>query len=103
MNKLLMVAAGLLLTMAWAYGQTSSKVHTSPKLPSREALQRMNLVSAWTTRIKTEGQRDGVFSVQLIPASTNPQLVVQTYAGAVYLFDAENGDLIWKTRVGTPY
>ena len=62
----------------------------------------MNLVIAWNTRVQVDGNRDGVFSVQVIPGSPN-QLVVQTYKGAVILFDADSGDLIWKTHVGVPY
>ena len=58
---------------------------------------------AWNARVKVEGLRDGVFSVQVIPGAPNAQVVVQTFAGAVYLFDADNGDLLWKTNVGIPY
>ena len=57
---------------------------------------------AWNARVKVEGQRDGLASVQVIPGSP-VQVVAQTFAGAVYLFDADNGDLIWKTKVGVPY
>jgi len=36
------------------------------------------------------------------PAGPN-QLVVPTFKGGVFLYDADNGDLIWKTHVGVPY
>jgi outer membrane protein assembly factor BamB len=41
--------------------------------------------------------------VQVIPGSAGSQVVAQTYAGMVYLFDADNGDLLWKTQIGVPY
>ena len=62
----------------------------------------MNLVIAWNARVQVDGNRDGVFSVQVIPGKPN-QLAVQTYKGAVYLYDADNGDLIWKAQIGVPY
>ncbi len=92
----------LLGVMTQAFSQAPYKIHTSPKLPARDALQRMNLVMAWTARVSVDGDRDGIFSVQIIPGKTN-QLVVQTFKGAVYLYDANTGDLAWKTTVGVPY
>ena len=62
----------------------------------------MNLVMAWTARVSVDGDRDGVFSMQIIPGKPN-RLVVQTFKGAVYLYDADSGDLAWKTNVGVPY
>src|SRR5947208_450418 len=102
MKKMLFAMALVFLAFASAHSQAPYKVRTNPKLPMREALDRMNLVIAWNTRVQVDGNRDGVFSVQVIPGSPN-QLVVQTYKGAVYLYDADNGDLVWKTQVGVPY
>src|SRR5687767_12597457 len=103
MKKQLAAMSLVLLGFASAFSQAPYKVYTSPKLPARDALERMNLKIAWHTRVGVDGQRDGVFSVQLIPGKPN-QLVVQTYKGAVFLYDADQGDLIWKTTsVGVPY
>ena len=86
MKKLLLVMAGLLWAMAWAFPQAPYKIFTSPKLPARDALQRMNLVTAWTARVKVVGQRDGLFSVQVIPGTPHAQVVAQTYeAQSIYL------------------
>ena len=103
MKRMLLVMAVLLGTMAWAYPQAPYRVHTSPKLPARDALERMQLRIAWNTRVKVVGQRDGLYSVQLLPGQPNMQMVVQTFEGAIYLLDAETGEMIWKTKVGFPY
>ncbi len=102
MKKLLVAMSLVFLGFASAHSQAPYKVRTNPKLPMRDALDRMNLVIAWNTRVQVDGNRDGIFSVQVIPGSPN-QLVVQTYKGVVYLYDADNGDLIWQTQVGVPY
>src|ERR1051325_6267762 len=72
------------------------RVYTTPAPLSRDALYRLNLTQAWRVKIPTDGRRDGLFSVQIIPgkdpAKDNPQLVVQTLSGTVTLLDAETGD-----------
>ena len=95
MKKLLAVLALFIVTVATLHGQAPFRVFTSPKMPSRDSLDRMSLRVAWTTRVAVHGQRDGIFSIQLIP-DQKPQIIVQTWKGAVYLFDAETGDLVWK-------
>lgn len=102
MKKLLLAMTVVLGAFAGVCAQATVKVYTSPKLPMRDALERMNLAIAWNTRVSVDGNRDGIFSVQVIPGKTN-QLVVQTYKGGVFLYDADTGDLIWKTQVGVPY
>jgi len=103
MKRLVLAAGVLLFGCALAFPQASYKVYTSPKLPARDALARMSLVMAWNTRLQIDGRRDGIYSVQVIPGTAGAQIVAQTYAGMVYLFDADNGDLLWKTQVGVPY
>lgn len=88
--------------VAPASAQAPYKVYTSPKMPPRDSLDRMNLTVAWTTRVRVEGNRDGIASFQIIPG-TPTQIVVQTFKGSVYLFDANRGDMIWKTNVGVPF
>ena len=102
MKKLLLAMTLFLPTLSAALAQAPYKVYTSPKLPMRETLERMNLVLAWNARVNVDGNRDGIFSVQFIPGRPN-QLVVQTFKGAVFLYDADSGDLIWKTQVGIAY
>jgi len=102
MKKILFAILGLILSFATANAQSPLKVFSSPKLPARETLDRMNLTLAWNLRVPVDGNRDGIFTLQLIPGTPN-QLVAQTYKGAVHLYDADNGDLIWKTMVGTAY
>jgi outer membrane protein assembly factor BamB len=102
MKRILLAIAVLLLPITWVNAQSALKVYTAPKLPGRESLERMNLSLAWNTRAAVDGNRDGIFSLQLIPGERN-QLIAQTYKGGVFLYDAENGDLIWKTWVGEPY
>jgi outer membrane protein assembly factor BamB len=102
MKKMLPALLVLLATFAAVHAQAPYKIYTSPKLPARDALERMNLTLAWNTRVTVDGQRDGIASVQLIPGKSS-QLVVQTLKGAVFLYDANTGDLIWKTAVGVPY
>ncbi len=97
MKKLLAVLASFTLIVAMLHGQAQVRVFTSPKLPSRDSLDRMNLRVAWTIKLPTDGQRDGIFSMQLIP-DERPQIIVQTWKGAVYLLDAETGDLVWKNN-----
>ncbi|MCS7045414.1 MAG: PQQ-binding-like beta-propeller repeat protein [Gemmataceae bacterium] len=80
----------------WAVGQTDGRVLTSPTVPRREILERLGLELAWRTHIRFQGGRDGLFGVQVIPGPRGPDLLVQTRAGAVLLFDAETGDLRWR-------
>ncbi len=102
MKKFLFAFTALLIGSWCAFAQPPYKVYTSPKLPVRDALERMNLQVAWNTRVTVDGNRDGILSVQLLPGATN-QLVVQTYKGAIFLYDADTGDLIWKTRAGEAF
>ena len=102
MKKLLAVFVALVLATG---GLTPAdvRIFTRPLPPSRDVLQRLGLTQAWTLRIPVLGQRDGLFSVQLLPAKAGMQLAVQTYSGAVILLDAETGDTLWRTTVGKPF
>ncbi len=46
-----------------------------------------------------EGRRDGIVSIQ----HTGRQILVQTRAGLVALFDAETGRLAWRVHIGEAY
>ncbi len=95
MKRLLAVLSVFAAIVTALCGQPPVRMFTSPKLPNRDSLDRMSLRVAWTARVSVFGNRDGVFSIQLIP-DDRPQLIVQTWKGAVYLLDAETGDLVWK-------
>ena len=107
MKKSLVLGITVLSLAALVDAQENGiKVFTRPKPPSREVLDRLGLAQAWRTKIPIASQRDGLFSVQIIPArdaKDPPEVVVQTYAGMVYLLDSETGDILWRTQVGEPY
>src|SRR6185369_2621416 len=106
MKKLLVGFTGVLLLAAAVWPQSPAfKVHTCPNLPTRDALDRLSLTMAWKNRLAVKGERDGLFSVQLIPGGERPapQLVVQTFRGDVVMLDAETGDVLWRTPVGDPF
>jgi outer membrane protein assembly factor BamB len=106
MKPLLAVTAALALTAATAWTQTDQegiRLHTNPKVPQLESLDRLNLTLAWSLRVKTEGLKDGLFSVQFLPGPGPQRMIVQTLRGDVVALDAETGDPLWVTHVGTPY
>jgi outer membrane protein assembly factor BamB len=109
MKKLAGLFVVLVLTAAPAVTQTPSKprVYTSPQLPPRQALERLNLTLAWRARAPVDSRRDGIFSVQVLPRkkgdTRSDQVVVQTERGTVVSFDAETGDTQWRHSLGEPY
>jgi len=101
MNKA-WIALGLLpLALAAVPAQSPYKLVGRPAPPPREVLERLGLVAAWHARLPVHGQRDGIFSAQVIPGE-RVQLVVQTTGGLVALLDGETGDVVWRTQVGIP-
>jgi outer membrane protein assembly factor BamB len=104
MKKLLVGTMALGMSAALLFAQPGTfKVHTCPKLPSREALERMGLKMAWSARLLMNGNRDGIATIQVLPWDDNPQLFVQSYSGMATLFDAETGAQIWQVQVGKRY
>jgi outer membrane protein assembly factor BamB len=77
-----------------------SATYTRPELLPPEVLNRLNLRTAWSTYIPTDGVRDGLQSVEVIPPD---DLLVQTRSGLTVLLDAETGETRWRSRVGIPY
>src|SRR5438552_5421176 len=98
MNKLI-AAALLLAAPAAALAQNPNRVYTSPGLPSREALDRLNLKLAWRAYVPTDHRRDGLYSVQLV----DDQLLVQTRSGSVVAVGAHDGVVQWRTNFDMPY
>src|SRR5260370_42303066 len=104
MKKLLLGGLILALVAAAALAQPGTyKVHTKPRPPSREALDRMGLTLAWQARLLLRGNRDGFARVQLLPGVNHPPALVQSYSALAALFDGETGDQIWQTQVGPLY
>lgn len=94
----------LLLTLGAAVAQSPYKIHSNPRLPDRDVLDRLALTLAWRTRLPIHGNRDGIDSVHVVPGKGGRiQLLIQTHAGAVTLFDGETGDRLWYTPVGIAY
>jgi outer membrane protein assembly factor BamB len=102
MTKLIGATALLLAAVASLCSQPTLRIFTNPRLPTREVLERLDLTIGWRAKLPTGGQRDGLFTLQLLPAKGKTQLVVQTVFGVVYLLDGETGDLLWRTEVGIP-
>ena len=89
-------------------GQSATvRIITHPKVPTTENLDRLNLALNWFYRVPLEGPLDGIATVQVLPRGVGEKMtaevLVQTIAGTVYLFDAETGALRWKTPVGLAY
>ena len=93
----------LLITATSAFAQAPIRVYTTPTSPPHEHLERLSLQQAWRIRLKTDGQRDGLATIQLMPGKDGNQLLVQTIAGQVFAVDAESGATLWSTPVGRPY
>jgi putative pyrroloquinoline-quinone binding quinoprotein len=68
MKKLLLAALTVLAVVPWSTGQSDVRVITCPKPLSREALARVNLDAQWLIKLKLDNSRDGIFSLQVIPA-----------------------------------
>jgi outer membrane protein assembly factor BamB len=79
------------------------KIYTQPKIPNLETLGRMNLSLRWMGKIPTEGARDGIFSIQILPVDKSVELLVQTRSGMVQLMDGETGDVKWRVNMDMPY
>src|SRR3954470_20094312 len=85
------VAVACLLTVALA--QPPVRVRTRPTVPTLEILDRLGLSLTWHFRLPIDSPLDGIATLQLLPRGSADQLrtelLVQTLAGVVYLFDAE--------------
>lgn len=96
------VALALLavLLAAVAHGQVvRTNVYSRPEVPSREALDRLNLDLAWKYYVPLESTRDGILRAEF----DYKDLFVLTRAGTVVCLDAETGRVKWRTTVGKPY
>ncbi len=102
------LAAALAATLAFAAGaaaQPSERLYSTPNVPPREALDRLNLRVAWSSFVPVDGRRDGLYTVQIAPnaAKNTYEIFIQTRSGLLTALDAENGQALWATRLGAAY
>lgn len=84
---------------ALAPGQDRSQLYSTPQLPPREVLDRLNLKQAWFTAFPMDGRQDGFLSVTV----TDRELLVLTRSGVVGAIDLESGRVLWRTLPGRAY
>ena len=94
-------ALAVLLSLAsFLTAQVSrERIYSRPEIPSKEALDRLNLRLAWRAYVPTDGGRDALVRVEL----NGKDLIVLTRSGTVQRMDAETGRVHWRTTVGKPY
>src|SRR3954467_11955804 len=98
MRRIVTAAVILMAVLACgAAAQYPARALTHPKVPPQDALDGVHLKLAWSGQAPVDGARDGLMSIHL--AGDNSELlVVQTYSGAVALFDAVSGEKLWTWR-----
>ncbi|HVS34623.1 MAG TPA: PQQ-binding-like beta-propeller repeat protein [Gemmataceae bacterium] len=100
MNKILAAAGVLLWTGAALASNDPTRIWSNPAVPSREALDRLNLDIAWAVYVPMDGKRDGFASIQL----DHNQVIAQTRSGLIAVLDAANGGrTLWRSRPGRAY
>ncbi len=100
MKKTLAAALLLMLAVAAVASNDPERVWSQPAVPSREALDRLNLDLAWAVYVPMDGKRDSFASIQL----DGNQLIAQTRSGMITILDAENGGrALWRSRPGRAY
>jgi len=98
MSKFIGAGLAVLLAASAATAQ-DPKLYSTPPLPSREVLDRLNLKMAWSASVPMDGRRDGFASVQL----NNGQVIAQSRSGVISAFDAETGKALWTLAPGKAY
>jgi len=100
MKRILISAVAFLpLAASVACAQVGETIYSRPALPTREVLDRLNLTMAWHVYVPTDGQRDGLASVEML----GQQVLIQTRRGLVVFLDADSGQTLWRTHVGRSY
>jgi outer membrane protein assembly factor BamB len=101
MKKTLAAGALLFAVVALALATDDpTRIWSDPAVPSREALDRLNLEMAWAVYVPMDGKRDAFTSIQL----DGTQVIAQTRSGLVTVLDAENGGrALWRSRPGRSY
>ena len=95
-----LIALGCVAILALSLrGQEPAEILTRPSVPSRDALERLNLQMAWRVYLPTASRRDGIHSV--VPLDN--QVFVLTRYGLTVAYDLRTGEVQWRTFVGAPY
>jgi outer membrane protein assembly factor BamB len=99
MMKHLIALACVTIFAVSLWSQEPAEILTRPAVPSREALERLNLKMAWRVYLPTASRRDGIHSV--VPIDN--QVFVLTRYGLTVAHDLRTGAVQWRTFVGAPY
>jgi outer membrane protein assembly factor BamB len=99
MKKLVGVVATLVTAGGLIEAQERSRIYSQPAVPPQALLDRLNLKLAWRALVPVAGQRDGIFSIQVLDG----QLIAQMRSGLVVALDPETGTTRWRTVVGQPF
>ncbi len=99
MKTALVPLAAILLIPSIGLSQDMVDVYTRPTIPSRAALNRLNLKEGWRTYVGMDGTRDHIFGVQIL----GDQILVQNRSGVITLIDAEDGSILWRAQPGKTY
>lgn len=99
MKKFAILLAVVVLTGSTKLAHSEPRPHTRPTGPSASDLNRLHLQLGWRNRLVMAGGRDGIATVQVL----GDQLLVQTRTGLIALLNAENGQILWQTRIRAPY
>jgi outer membrane protein assembly factor BamB len=103
MKKRLALVLPCLLLGGLVWPQEPIRIHTNPRVPARDVLDRLSLHKAWHTTVPMDSMRDGFYSLQLIPGPKGYLLLAQTLRGSVVAINAETGDTLWRTTCDRPY
>ncbi|HET6572765.1 MAG TPA: PQQ-binding-like beta-propeller repeat protein [Fimbriiglobus sp.] len=88
----------LLVALCLVAGSAAAQPTAAP--PARAALDRLHLLSEWTTYLPLEGAKDAVGTVQV---ADDTQIFVQTRAGLLVALDAASGAKQWTFSYPASY
>src|SRR4051812_16749752 len=97
--RMLAATAVLVLAASAVAQDPTTQIYTRPTMPSREALDRLNLQLAWRTYLPMAGKRDGLFSVQVL----HDLILVQTRSGTLTALDPADGSTLWRANFDVAY
>jgi outer membrane protein assembly factor BamB len=90
---------GMVLLALATLSAVASAQRSAPP-PDREALERLNLKTEWTSYLPLQGGKDSIASVQVID---DAQIFVQTKSGLLVAIDAVTGAKQWAYRYPSEY
>lgn len=99
MMRATLVAITLGLGIGLIPAQDPSRVFSRPTLPTREALDQLNLKLAWRTYAATNGTRDSVKTVHL----AGDDVFVHARSGLLTCIDSATGQTRWRVTTGPAF